>query len=124
MGDTGERRCRQPRCTRWRREFALGFAQARGAAVLAERIRGGQGAWAWQQEAIDWQGNEVTLSHAGEPLRIDRLVRRRDSGAWWVLDYKSAAAPATRPGAGRADCGATALPCRPPAPARRCTRPF
>jgi ATP-dependent helicase/nuclease subunit A len=25
-------------------------------------------------------------------LRLDRLVRRRD-GAWWVIDYKSAARP-------------------------------
>ncbi len=26
-------------------------------------------------------------------MRIDRLVRHRESGAWWVLDYKSAAEP-------------------------------
>jgi len=75
------------------REFALEFGAARGAALLAERIRAGQGAWAWHADAIDWQGNEVALSHGGELLRIDRLVRHRASGTWWVLDYKSAARP-------------------------------
>ena len=75
------------------REFLLDAAQARGAAVLAERIRAGQGAWAWDARMIDWHGNEVTLVHEGEPIRIDRLVRHRETGAWWVLDYKSAARP-------------------------------
>ena len=74
------------------REFGLPLSQARGAAVLAERIRAGAGAWAWDAERIDWQGNEVTLTHGGAVLRIDRLVRRRGEG-WWVLDYKSAARP-------------------------------
>lgn len=74
------------------REFGLSLSQARGAAVLAERIRAGAGAWAWDAAAIDWQGNEVTLTHGGAVLRIDRLVRRRGEG-WWVLDYKSAGHP-------------------------------
>ncbi|VTY37115.1 ATP-dependent helicase/nuclease subunit A [Xylophilus ampelinus] len=74
------------------REFGLPLSQARGAAVLAERIRAGAGAWAWDAEAIDWHGNEVTLTHGGAVLRIDRLVRRRGEG-WWVLDYKSAGHP-------------------------------
>jgi ATP-dependent helicase/nuclease subunit A len=30
-------------------------------------------------------------------LRIDRLVRRRDTGVWWVLDYKSAGSPQEQP---------------------------
>ena len=42
---------------------------------------------------LDWHGNEITLIHEGQTLRIDRLVRHRESGAWWVLDYKSAARP-------------------------------
>ena len=75
------------------REFALDPGAARDAAAMAERVRAGQGAWAWQAESIDWQGNEVELSHGGQRLRIDRLVRHRESGAWWVLDYKSAALP-------------------------------
>ena len=75
------------------REFLLDAQQARGAAVLAERIRAGAGAWAWDERMIDWHGNEVTLVHEGETLRIDRLVRERASGAWWILDYKSAARP-------------------------------
>jgi ATP-dependent helicase/nuclease subunit A len=75
------------------REFMLEPQQARGAAVLAERIRAGAGAWVWDDRRVDWHGNEVTLVHEGETLRIDRLVRERDSGAWWILDYKSAARP-------------------------------
>jgi ATP-dependent helicase/nuclease subunit A len=74
-------------------EFMLEPQQARGAATLAERIRAGAGAWVWDDRRVDWHGNEVTLVHEGETLRIDRLVRERDSGAWWILDYKSAARP-------------------------------
>jgi len=75
------------------REFMLDAQQARGAAALAQRIRAGEGAWVWDDRRVDWHGNEVTLVHEGETLRIDRLVRERDSGAWWILDYKSAARP-------------------------------
>ena len=75
------------------REFMLDAQQARGAAALARRIRAGEGAWVWDDRRVDWHGNEVTLVHEGETLRIDRLVRERDSGAWWILDYKSAARP-------------------------------
>ena len=75
------------------REFAIDVSTARRAAKSAERIRVGKGAWAWDAEALDWHGNEVTLVHEGQILRIDRLVRRRESGAWWVLDYKSEARP-------------------------------
>jgi ATP-dependent helicase/nuclease subunit A len=60
---------------------------------MAQRIRVGAGAWAWDIDSLDWHGNEVTLVHQGQVLRIDRLVRHRESGAWWVLDYKSAARP-------------------------------
>jgi ATP-dependent helicase/nuclease subunit A len=75
------------------REFMLDPQQARGAATLAERIRAGAGAWVWDDRRVDWHGNEVTLVHEGETLRIDRLVREREGGAWWILDYKSAARP-------------------------------
>ncbi|SCK57153.1 ATP-dependent helicase/nuclease subunit A [Variovorax sp. HW608] len=75
------------------REFALDLQATRAAAAMAQRIRVGAGAWAWDIESLDWHGNEVTLVHQGQVLRIDRLVRHRESGAWWVLDYKSAARP-------------------------------
>jgi ATP-dependent helicase/nuclease subunit A len=75
------------------REFSLDLQAARAAAALAQRIRSGKGAWAWDSASLDWHGNEVTLIHEGQTLRIDRLVRHRESGAWWVLDYKSAARP-------------------------------
>jgi ATP-dependent helicase/nuclease subunit A len=75
------------------REFGLDADTARVAAAMAQRIRAGEGAWAWDAGALAWHGNEVTLVHGGEVLRIDRLVRHRASGVWWVLDYKSAARP-------------------------------
>jgi ATP-dependent helicase/nuclease subunit A len=64
---------------------------------MAQRILQGQGAWAWDERQVDWQGNEVELLAGGELLRLDRLVRRRGSGEWWVLDYKSAAHPEEQP---------------------------
>jgi ATP-dependent helicase/nuclease subunit A len=64
---------------------------------MAQRILQGQGAWAWDPAQVDWQGNEVELHFGGELLRLDRLVRRRDSGEWWVLDFKSAAQPERQP---------------------------
>ncbi|PKO42209.1 MAG: DNA helicase UvrD [Betaproteobacteria bacterium HGW-Betaproteobacteria-3] len=79
------------------REFALNAAQARQAAAMAQRILQGEGAWAWDSAQIDWAGNEVEITHDGQVLRIDRLVRRRDTGAWWVLDYKSTAQPQQQP---------------------------
>ena len=79
------------------RRFELTQDQARDATAKAATIRHGEGAWAWDDAVIDWQGNEVTLIHQGETLRIDRLVRRRDTGAWWVLDHKSASNPETEP---------------------------
>lgn len=75
------------------REFALAPGPAQEAAAMALRIVQGEGAWAWDPQAIDWHGNEVELHHEGELLRLDRLVRRRGSGEWWVLDYKSLARP-------------------------------
>ncbi len=82
------------------REFSLSPAQARHASALAQRIRGGEGAWAWNDDVIAWQGNEVDLIHEGQTLRLDRLVQRKDAGHaghWWVLDYKSAGAPERQP---------------------------
>ncbi|HSV55170.1 MAG TPA: 3'-5' exonuclease, partial [Burkholderiaceae bacterium] len=75
------------------REFVLESAHARQAQQMAQAVLGGEGAWAWSPAMVDWHGNEVALLHRGALLRLDRLVRRRDSGEWWVLDYKSAAQP-------------------------------
>ena len=60
---------------------------------MAQRILGGEGAWAWDRAVVDWQGNEVPLHHEGELLRLDRLVGRAGTGEWWVLDYIAAARP-------------------------------
>jgi ATP-dependent helicase/nuclease subunit A len=78
------------------REFALTPAQGLQAADMADRIRRGEGAWAWDDEVLAWQGNEVEVMCQNQLLRLDRLVQRRDgahAGEWWVLDYKSALAP-------------------------------
>ena len=82
------------------REFRLSPAQALHACALAQRIVQGAGAWAWHQDALAWHGNEVDLVYKGKPLRLDRLVRRKDAGfenQWWVLDYKSAFTPEQQP---------------------------
>ncbi|MCY7371257.1 MAG: PD-(D/E)XK nuclease family protein, partial [Polaromonas sp.] len=82
------------------REFLLSPPDARRAAQMARRILAGDGAWAWQPEVVAWQGNEVDLLHAGQAMRLDRLVQRQDAGHeghWWVLDYKSAHTPAAQP---------------------------
>ena len=82
------------------REFRLNPAQAAQACALAQCILKGEGAWAWNDEAVAWQGNEVDLVYQGMPLRLDRLVRRKDDGfqgQWWVLDYKSSPAPELQP---------------------------
>ncbi|MGH6636967.1 MAG: UvrD-helicase domain-containing protein, partial [Polaromonas sp.] len=39
------------------REFRLSPAQAAEATALAQRILAGEGAWAWNQDAVAWQGN-------------------------------------------------------------------
>lgn len=79
------------------RNFALDAAAAQQAAAMAQRILHGEGAWAWDPAQVDWQANEVELHFAGELLRLDRLVRRRDTAEWWVLDFKSAARPERDP---------------------------
>jgi ATP-dependent helicase/nuclease subunit A len=73
--------------------FELTAAEAAQAQQMALQIVQGEAAWAWQRSAVDWQANELVLSIQGQSLRLDRLVRRRDTGEWWVLDFKSAHAP-------------------------------
>ncbi len=82
------------------REFRLSPAKGQEAAELARRILTGEGGWAWRRDVIAWQGNEVDVVHAGQALRLDRLVQRKDAGHeghWWVLDYKSSFAPQEQP---------------------------
>ena len=82
------------------REFRLDVAQAHVALAGAKAVLAGAGAWAWDPAVVSWQGNEVELAYAGQSLRLDRLVQRKDAGHeghWWVLDYKSNAAPQDLP---------------------------
>lgn len=83
------------------REFDLDGEQAEQARAIAQRIVEGDAAWAWDATRLLQWGNEVELFHQGELLRLDRLVREAHTdsgpGAWWVLDYKSAARPERQP---------------------------
>jgi ATP-dependent helicase/nuclease subunit A len=93
-----------PAVSRVAHEFALNPEQASQAQAMALRIRQGAAAWAWDASVLQWQGNEVELTHNGETFRLDRLVLRRDAGPagingqWWVLDYKSAINPQLQAG--------------------------
>ncbi len=79
------------------REFDLTPEQGSDAADIARRILQGEGEWAWDTALVGWQGNEVDLNFQGASLRLDRLVQRRDTGEWWVLDHKSPHAPQEDP---------------------------
>ncbi|QIL79740.1 UvrD-helicase domain-containing protein [Diaphorobacter sp. HDW4A] len=89
------------RVSRLAREFDLTAESAKNAASIAQRILQGEGAWAWDHSVIDRAMNEAPLVYQGQSLRLDRLVRRKataERGAeWWVLDYKTAAAPQKQP---------------------------
>jgi ATP-dependent helicase/nuclease subunit A len=74
-------------------QFELSAEELQLALQSAQRIVRGEAAWAWQRQHIDWQANEINLSFAGQSLRIDRLVRHRETGEWWVLDFKSSHTP-------------------------------
>jgi ATP-dependent helicase/nuclease subunit A len=78
-------------------EFKLSSQEAEQAAQMAQRILAGEGAWAWDDAVVNWQGNEIELTAQGKLLRLDRLVRRKDTGDWWVLDYKSESQPQSKP---------------------------
>ena len=83
------------------RRFALDAAQLAQAEHIASRILHGQAAWAWRASEVLQAFNEVELIHAGQRLRIDRLVRRRAGAhgpeSWWILDHKSATRPERAP---------------------------
>jgi ATP-dependent helicase/nuclease subunit A len=75
------------------REFHLTGEQLRQALAMARRVLQGEAAWAWDARVLAEWHSEVEIWHDGQLLRIDRLVRRADTGCWWVLDYKSALHP-------------------------------
>ncbi len=79
------------------KEFDLDAHMLNQAADMARRIVTGAGAWAWDSSKIDWWQNEVEMVEGMILLRIDRLVRLRGDGPWWVLDYKSTSGSLTRP---------------------------
>jgi ATP-dependent helicase/nuclease subunit A len=74
-------------------EFQLTPAALSTAHGMAQAMANGEAAWLWDAQQIDWQANEYELVYQGRVLRIDRLVKRRDSQAWWVIDFKSASQP-------------------------------
>jgi ATP-dependent helicase/nuclease subunit A len=78
-------------------EFELLGERASEACAMACRMVGAEAAWAWDPQRVAEWSNEVALVHEGEQLRLDRLVRTRDSGGepptWWVLDFKTATQP-------------------------------
>jgi ATP-dependent helicase/nuclease subunit A len=78
-------------------EFKLSHQETEQAAQMAQRVMAGEGAWAWDEAIVSWQGNEIELTAQGKLLRLDRLVRRKDTGDWWVLDYKSESQPQSKP---------------------------
>jgi ATP-dependent helicase/nuclease subunit A len=77
-------------------EFVLDTTQVESASRMALGIAQGQGAWCWNQAALQWHANEVPVNRGGRLLRIDRLVQDL-AGQWWVLDYKSNAEPQLQP---------------------------
>lgn len=79
------------------REFSLERDQLSQALQAARCVLDGDAAWAWDAQRLDHWGNEVELWHQGERLRLDRLVRERASGCWWVLDFKSTDTPQHKP---------------------------
>ncbi len=87
----------QAQCAQVARTFLLTEAQIQQALHMAQGILDGDGAWAWQGSVLAWHANEVALTYGGRILRLDRLVQRRDTAAWWVLDFKSSANPHEQP---------------------------
>jgi len=77
--------------------FTLEPDQMALAETMALGLVAGEGAWAWERQALSWHANEVALTFGGRALRLDRLVQRRDTQDWWVLDFKSTSAPQAQP---------------------------
>jgi ATP-dependent helicase/nuclease subunit A len=69
----------------------LEWTMKTGMAVLQ-----GPAQWAWDTASLLWSGNEVSIVHQSDLLRIDRLVHHAEHGIW-VLDYKSSLRPDHHP---------------------------
>ena len=80
-----------------RQDYALDTSQCEAVRASALAIVAGEGRWVWDAAALAWHGSEVALSAGGRLLRLDRLVQHRNSGQWWVLDYKSTRTPLAQP---------------------------
>jgi ATP-dependent helicase/nuclease subunit A len=82
-------------------EFGLTPERAQAAQAMAEGMVRGEAAWAWDSARVEQWSNEVSLVHAGESLRLDRLVRTRaqdgEGATWWVIDFKTATQPERQP---------------------------
>ena len=74
-------------------EFALTKEQAEEVRASATMMRSGDAAWIWDASKIDWQANEYELVQDGQVMRIDRLIKVRETQMWWVIDFKSAREP-------------------------------
>jgi ATP-dependent helicase/nuclease subunit A len=80
-----------------RQDYALDDIQCDAVRAAALAIVAGEGRWVWDAAALVWQGSEVAITAGGRLLRLDRLVQHRESGQWWVLDYKSTRTPLAQP---------------------------
>ena len=78
-------------------DYGLDDAQCQGVCAAAQTIVASEGRWVWDADVLAWHGSEVNLATGGRLLRLDRLVQRRDTGQWWVLDYKSTRTPLAQP---------------------------
>jgi ATP-dependent helicase/nuclease subunit A len=79
------------------RSQSLNETEANQALQAAQTIIQGEAAWIWDAHQIDWQANEAELMHAGQLLRLDRLVKHTATQTWWVIDYKSNPTPQSVP---------------------------
>lgn len=75
------------------REFQLNPSALSMAHNMACAIANGEAKWLWDSDVIDWFANEYEFVSDGRTLRIDRLVKRRDTQTWWIVDFKSASQP-------------------------------
>jgi ATP-dependent helicase/nuclease subunit A len=73
--------------------WQLNAEQSQTAHRWALAVTQGEGAWAWDEQCVGFAGNEVEMTVAGALMRLDRLVFRRDTQQWWVLDFKSSQSP-------------------------------
>ena len=78
---------------RVQRNWQLSAEALELARTWACNIVRGEGAWAWQDSVVGFAGNEVDIMVDGALMRLDRLVQRRDTKEWWVLDFKSSHQP-------------------------------